>query len=174
MTFVNMGQLCAVCFSVGIQPLTITKNSPDDHLLYNDVIMSAMATQITSMTIVCSAVCSDSHQRKHQRSASLAFVWGIHWWPVNSPHTGPVTRKIPFHEVIMYSMVNTAPLSIDTKSLEIPLWWYWADELDDAKSTRTWIRMHYAVNWQKANRKIGHLHQIKEYCGLFDVGHFGC
>ena len=35
-------------------------------------------------------------QRKHQSSASLAFVWGIHWWPVNSPHKWPVTRKC-FH-----------------------------------------------------------------------------
>ena len=31
--------------------------------------------------------------RKHQSVTSLAFVWGIHRWPVNSPHKGPVTRK---------------------------------------------------------------------------------
>ena len=37
------------------------------------------------------------------RSASLAFVCGIHRWPVNSPHKGPVTRKMfPFHYVIMW------------------------------------------------------------------------
>ena len=35
-------------------------------------------------------------QQKHQSSASLAFVRGIHWWPVNSPHKGSVTRKC-FH-----------------------------------------------------------------------------
>ena len=41
-------------------------------------------------------------QRKHQSSWSLAFVWGIHRWPVNSPHKGPVTRKVfPFDDVIM-------------------------------------------------------------------------
>ena len=41
-------------------------------------------------------------QRKHQSSASLAFVWGIHRGPVNSPHKGPVTRKMfPFDDVIM-------------------------------------------------------------------------
>ena len=34
--------------------------------------------------------------KKYQSSASLAFVRGIHWWPVNSPHKGPVTRKC-FH-----------------------------------------------------------------------------
>ena len=40
--------------------------------------------------------------RKHQSSASLAFVWGIHRGPVNSPHKWPVTRKMfPFDDVIM-------------------------------------------------------------------------
>ena len=39
--------------------------------------------------------------KKHQSSASLAFVWGIHWGPVNSPHKWPVTQKIfPFDDVI--------------------------------------------------------------------------
>ena len=42
------------------------------------------------------------HQRKHQSSASLAFVRRIHRRPVNSPHKGPVTRKMfPFDDVIM-------------------------------------------------------------------------
>ena len=69
---------------------------------YNDVIMGAMAYLITSLTIICSAVYSGADQRKHQSSASLAFVRGIHRWPVNSPHKGPVTRKIvPFDDVIM-------------------------------------------------------------------------
>ena len=36
---------------------------------------------------------SDANQRKHQSSASLAFVRGIHRWPVNSPQKWPVTRK---------------------------------------------------------------------------------
>ena len=35
-------------------------------------------------------------QRKHQISASLVFVRGIHRWPVNSPHKGPVSWKC-FH-----------------------------------------------------------------------------
>ena len=53
-------------------------------------------------TIVYSTVYSCSDQRKHQSSASLAFVRGIHRWPVNSPHKRPVTwEMIPFHDVIM-------------------------------------------------------------------------
>ena len=68
---------------------------------YGDVIMGAMASRITSLTSVCSTVYSGADQRKHQSSALLAFVRGIHRWPVNSPHKGPVTRKIfPFDAVI--------------------------------------------------------------------------
>ena len=66
---------------------------------YNDVTMSAMASQITSPAIVYSA----TDERKHQSSASLAFVRGISRWPVNSPHKGPVTQKMfPFDDVIMW------------------------------------------------------------------------
>ena len=69
---------------------------------YSDVIMSVMASQITSFTIVCSTVYSGADQRKHQSSASLAFVRGIHRWPMDSPYKGPVTRKMfPFDEVIV-------------------------------------------------------------------------
>ena len=73
---------------------------------YNDVIMSKLASQITSLTIVDSTVYSDADQRKHQSSASLAFVWGIHRGPVNSPHKWPVTRKMfPFDDVIMCKII---------------------------------------------------------------------
>ena len=69
---------------------------------YIDVIMGAITSQITSLTIVFSTVYSDADQRKHQSSASLAFERGIHWGPVNSPHKWPVTRKMfPFYDVIM-------------------------------------------------------------------------
>ena len=64
--------------------------------------MGAIASQITSLTLVYSTVYSGADQSKHQSSASLAFVWGIHRGPVNSPHKWPVTRKMfPFDDVIM-------------------------------------------------------------------------
>ena len=70
---------------------------------YNDVIMSTMASQITSLTIVYSSVYSGADQRKHQSLASLAFVRGIRRSPMNSPHKGPVTRKMfPFDDVIIF------------------------------------------------------------------------
>ena len=75
---------------------------------YCDVIMGVMASQITSLTIVYSTVYSDTDQRKHQSSASLAFVRGIHRGPVNSPHKWPVTRKMfPFDDVNMYCQVSS-------------------------------------------------------------------
>ena len=46
--------------------------------------MTTIASQITSRTVDCSTVYSDADQIKHQSSASLAFVWGIHrdrWIP---------------------------------------------------------------------------------------------
>ena len=70
---------------------------------YCDVIIGKIASQITSITIVYSAVYSGTDQRKHQSSASLAFVRGIHRRPVNSPHKWPVTRKMfPFDDVITF------------------------------------------------------------------------
>ena len=63
---------------------------------YNDVMMSVMASQITSLTIVYSTVYSGANLRKCQSSASLALVGGIHWWPVNSPHKG-LKRGKCFH-----------------------------------------------------------------------------
>ena len=72
------------------------------HYTYIDVIMGAMVSQITCVWSVYSSVCSGVDQWKHQSSASLPFVRGTHRWPVNSPHKGPVTRKIlPFDDVIM-------------------------------------------------------------------------
>ena len=69
---------------------------------YSDVIMSTMASQIFSLTVVYSTVYSGADQRKHQSSVSLAYVRGFHRWPVNSTHKEPATRKMsPFDDVGM-------------------------------------------------------------------------
>ena len=104
-----------ISFDIGFAPLFVSMNiacvfycciythGAPQH--YGDVIMGAIASQITSLTIAYSTVYSDADQRKHQSSASLAFVWGIQRWPVNSPHNGPVSRKMfPFDDVIMKIM----------------------------------------------------------------------
>ena len=72
--------LC-LCFSVGLD-WSCTHSNPQPH--HCDVIMSTIASQITSLPIVYSTVYSGTDQRKHQSSASLAFVWGNHrdrWIP---------------------------------------------------------------------------------------------
>ena len=74
------------------------------HSHCSDVIMGAMVSQITSLTMVCSTVYSGADHRKHQNPASLAFVRGIHRWPVNSPHKEPVTREMfSLDNVIKYN-----------------------------------------------------------------------
>ena len=88
--------------------------------------MRAMASQITSLTIVYSTVYSGANQRKHQSSASLAFVRGIHRWPVNFPHKGPVARKkLPFDDVIMrrISIMDAEGCNADLSILSL----FWAD-----------------------------------------------
>ena len=78
--------------------------------------MSAKGSQITGVSVVHSTVCLGVDQRKHQSSASLAFVRGIHRWSVNSPHKGPVTRKIiPFDDVIMRTCYANGLYHLDRK-----------------------------------------------------------
>ena len=88
---------------------------------YNDVIMRAIASQITNLTIVYSTVYSGADQRKHESSASLAFVRGIHRGPVNSPHKWPVTRKVfPFDDVIMLTQPLKLMRSMTGNCLPLP------------------------------------------------------
>ena len=79
---------------------------------YSDVIMGAKASQITSITFVFSTAYSEADKRKHQSSASLTFVRGIHRWPMNSLHKWPVTRKMfPFDYVIMTGLLSLGHMS---------------------------------------------------------------
>ena len=85
--------------------------------------MGAIASQITSFTIVYSTVYSNADERKHQSSASLAFVWGILGGPVNSPHKWPVTRKMfPFDDVIMFLSPTTGIFVIVYAKSTMRLW----------------------------------------------------
>ena len=86
--------------------------------------MGAMASRITILAIVCSTIYSGTDQRKHQSSASLAFVRGIHIhrWPLKSQHKWPVTRKMfPFDDVIMRSCkVSTGQRSRESRVAKPP------------------------------------------------------
>ena len=93
-TYMDILYICIICWHWG------GKSTWNSH--YDDVIMSTMASQITNLTIVYSSVYSGADQRKHQSSASLAFVRGIHRGPVNSPHKWQVTQRMfPFDDDIM-------------------------------------------------------------------------
>ena len=68
-----------------------------------------------SLTIVYSTVYSGADQSKHQSSPSLAFVWGIHRGPVNSPHKWPVTRNMfSFDDVIMWMLCTKHHYNVKT------------------------------------------------------------
>ena len=87
---------------------------------YNDVIMSTMASQITSPSIIYSTDYSGADQRKHLNTAWLAFVREIHRGLVNSPHKGPVTRKMfPFDSVIMDSFFSNNDGDISDRTWNI-------------------------------------------------------
>ena len=109
-SYSNHSQLCSIpyrpscsCISIHVENHaagTVCKNHSCANSIINhylDIIMSARASQITVISIVCSTVCSGANQRKHQTSTSSAFVEGIHRCPVKSPHVGPVTLKKRFH-----------------------------------------------------------------------------
>ena len=143
---------------------------------YSDVMMRPMASQITSLTIVFSTVYSGADHRKHQISASLAFVRGIHRWPTNSPHKGPVTRKMsPLDDDITVSFNDVPPLPHTfallialgdyvrisyqsySKSCEFALWWMPQYIIDDELTmvqVMVWCRQatsHYLIQcWPKS------------------------
>ena len=73
------------------------------HLHYSDAMIGAMVSQITSFTIFYWTVYLGAEQRKHQSSASLAFVRGIHRWPVNEfpAQMTSNSKRFPFDAIIM-------------------------------------------------------------------------
>ena len=71
----------------------------------SDVIMGTVATQITSQPasrLFSQPFIQAQIKENTKVPRNWPFVRGIHRWPVNSPHKGPVTRKLfPFDDVIM-------------------------------------------------------------------------
>ena len=114
---------------------------------YSDVIMGTMASQITSLTIDYSTVYSSADQRKHQRSASLVFVRGIHRGPVNSPHKWPVTPKMfPFDDVIMAQNKNKSCKNKIKKQMVLTF-----------RTLKTAIEFGYSIAMQRHQTRINHI-----------------
>ena len=142
--------------------------------------MGGMASQITRPAIVYPTVYSGADQRKHQSSASLAFV-GIHRWPVNSPHKWSVTRKMfPFDDVIMLRCQSSRTLKNEDSNLcstiihpiNISCWiklmyltwrlWPWGIWQLRQTDVRVWIT-------STPNSWMTYLPQKKCFCDLWDV-----
>ena len=112
---------------------------------YSDVIMDMMVSQITSISIVCSTIGSGADQRKYQSSVSLAFMRGIHRWPLNSAHKGLVMQKMfPFDDFITYLSLNWF---IIASGNGLPFVQYhgitWTNTVlvSGTKSSKTWIKL---------------------------------
>ena len=95
------------CHDDSLSCLQWCGESPKLH--YSDVIMSMMASQITSVLIVYSTICSG--QIKENIKAPCHWpLWGefaSDRWPVNSLHKGPVTQKMfPFDDVMGSFMIT--------------------------------------------------------------------
>ena len=115
--------------------------------------MGAMASQITSVSIICSTVCSGADQRRHQSSASLAFVRGIHLSQVDSPHKGPVTRKC-FHLMTSSCIDGSQRGTTDSSNIE--------DE-EMPKSRRNSFRIPYRST-QRIHRSEDHKYSLLMHC----------
>ena len=71
-----------------------------------------MASLITGVSSVSSTVCSGTNQRKHQSSASLAFVRGIRWVIFSLKASN--TEHVCIGDVIMSRNISdSAPLGTD-------------------------------------------------------------
>ena len=145
---------------------------------HGDVLMSAMASQITDVPIVYSIVFSGEDQRKHQSSASLAFVRGIHRWPLNSSHQGPITRKMfPFDDIIMEIKFGTftciassywpwwSPTTVfetvpESKNVNLTIHKYWFPSLNfSIVASLKFIRQA-----KMKSKKSSGSHELKFYC----------
>ena len=109
---------------------------------YNDVLMSVMTSQITSLTIVNSTVCLRRRSKKHHSSASLALVRGIHGWTVNSRTKGQQRGKC-FH--LMTSSCTS---------------WTWYHSF-------LWLELYFMEQWN--NSKDFYSFLISIYCLWWEV-----
>ena len=116
--------------------------------------MSVVASQITNLTIVYATVYSGADQRKHQSSTSLAFVRRIHRRPVNSPHKGPVTRKMfSFDDVIM--AISCAVSQITYFHIFISYYFMWMELLMRALIILKQLRCNGIVSPNRGKVFIG-------------------
>ena len=125
-----------------------------------------MTYQITGISTVCSAVCSGAHQRKHQTSASLAFVMGNHWWPVDSLHKGPV---FPFDDIVMQIIESKQSILLFlTKAVRYVTV---TDNVSCIKSIVTPMVDHNGMCFKYMHGWMGHIYMCKVWPLCFEDAH---
>ena len=120
--------------------------------IHDDVTMGGMASQITSLTIVYSTVYSGADQRKHQSSASLALVRGIHRWTVNSPQKWPVTRKKV--SIWWRHHAENGRLDVGASGCATNIELNTVNVLSEGHSAPTWVRV-VGVTWCSSQHIMG-------------------
>ena len=142
--------MCNVTFTE-----SMCKHKPNH---YSDVIISAIAFQISGVSTVYSIFCPGA-DKKYQTSASLAFVSGIYRWPVNSPHKGSVTPKMfPFDDVIMYMYYEGAYLLLTFPELEIEF-----GQVYLTSCSRPNKRKHFSIKIKFCTRTVKQLFNGRVY-----------
>ena len=119
-----------ICYIVSVHMLT--------HSI--DIIMSTVMSQITSVSIVYSTVCSGADQRELRSCASLAFVRGIYRWPVNAPHKGPERREmVLFDDVVMEWCMRFIVILHDKSPYKANIRWHKDHHLSNISAIRIWM-----------------------------------
>ena len=127
--------------------------------------MGAIASQIISITIVYSSVYYGTDQRKHQSSASRAIVRGNYRGPINSPHKGPVARKMfPFDDVIMM-ISNATCCSVHGH--------HWGYVMEGRHWFRKQMTTHY-INKCRLSSMIPHMWHVYQWINSLAPGRPGC
>ena len=106
--------------------------------------MGAMASQITSLTIVYSTVYSSADQRKQQSSASLAFVWEIYKWSVTRKMFSFVDVIMPYNWNFIYDTFRKHELDLE--------WNY--DKGGSWNLTIMFVQLHNCIIQESFARKI--------------------
>ena len=112
--------MSVICVQAWLWYPGLSQEVPTRTSHYNDVIMSAMASQITSVTSVNPA--------QIKENINTPRHWPLCGWPVNSLHEGPATRKmLPFDDVIMniqgcHRKCQPKPCVLDTRDKYCASW----------------------------------------------------
>ena len=114
--------------------------------------------------------------KKTSSSASLAFVWGIHRGPVNSPHKWPITRKMfPFDDVVMTEYTKSAKIvSMCFSGAISDLYYHFTDQMPNFSRVNYWsgvLPYRFPILSASFNKHRGGDCTRRHYCYQEDSHH---